>query len=254
MNFYLIKSFNFYLIISLSVSFFFYYVTYADTLAFNVLHTCKDFMPNFTADYSPFSVRVRPGKRRETLMGTSKLPPPNPSVSGHVSTSSTSSSASELESDPEEEDANTDTNMTNYMCINGNDETEESFSYQSSPVRTFETVLTTCEKSRYGTLFTTPKKRDLALYEKYVNIGVHSGEIKNKPDHPSVMIPVKFISTFSSSTYSDSSFSIDPPKVSKQSLQIYQDYVARGIHGASTPNRKSFKLYKNYLVGHERVK
>ena len=48
-------------------------------------------MPNFTTDFSPFAVRIRPGRRREETSskgGTMK----NPSLTGQSSTSSTTSS------------------------------------------------------------------------------------------------------------------------------------------------------------------
>ncbi|KAJ8866836.1 hypothetical protein PR048_032697 [Dryococelus australis] len=57
-----------------------------------ISHSVRDFMPHFTTNYSPFSVRVRPGRRREetsTKGGSMK----NPSMTGQSSTSSTTSSA-----------------------------------------------------------------------------------------------------------------------------------------------------------------
>lgn len=51
-------------------------------------------MPSFTSDYSPFSVRVRPGKKRESIGEQ----PPNPSVTGISSTASASSGTSETDS------------------------------------------------------------------------------------------------------------------------------------------------------------
>jgi len=48
-------------------------------------------MPNFTTDFSPFTVRIRPGKRREELSSKKALALRNPSLTGHCSTSSTTS-------------------------------------------------------------------------------------------------------------------------------------------------------------------
>jgi hypothetical protein len=52
----------------------------------------RDFMPHFTTNFSPFTVRIRPGRRREETSskgGTMK----NPSLTGQSSTSSATSSA-----------------------------------------------------------------------------------------------------------------------------------------------------------------
>ena len=54
-------------------------------------HYSRDFMPNFTTDFSPFTVRIRPGKRREELSSKKALALRNPSLTGHCSTSSTAS-------------------------------------------------------------------------------------------------------------------------------------------------------------------
>lgn len=56
--------------------------------------SCRDYMPNFTTDESPFTVRLRIGKRQEELALAQSAAPPikNPSMTGQASTSSTASS------------------------------------------------------------------------------------------------------------------------------------------------------------------
>lgn len=49
-------------------------------------------MPHFTTSFSPFAVRIRPGRRREET-GNKNLNMKNPSMTGQSSTSSTTSSA-----------------------------------------------------------------------------------------------------------------------------------------------------------------
>ncbi|KAF8777217.1 Polyphosphoinositide phosphatase like protein [Argiope bruennichi] len=66
----------------------------ADLLSFYMNHSMRDVMPSFTSDYSPFSVRVRPGRKRESIGEK----PPNPSVTGISSTASASSGTSETDS------------------------------------------------------------------------------------------------------------------------------------------------------------
>merc|ERR1719318_961345 len=69
-------------------------------------HSVRDFMPNFTTDFSPFSARVRLGKKREEMSSSkTNLAAKNPSVAGN-STSSTTSA--EEDSDESVNEANTE--------------------------------------------------------------------------------------------------------------------------------------------------
>lgn len=62
-----------------------------DLYAYKMPNSVRDFMPNGTVNCSPFSVRIRPMKKKEesSKMGTMK----NPSVTGQSSVSSTASSS-----------------------------------------------------------------------------------------------------------------------------------------------------------------
>lgn len=53
----------------------------------------RDFMPNCVTDFSPFSMRIRPGKKREQIPGKTR----NPSMTGHSSTNSINSSSRYLD-------------------------------------------------------------------------------------------------------------------------------------------------------------
>lgn len=64
----------------------------SEVYAYKISHSVRDFMPHFTTCYSPFAVRVRPGRRREEA-GSKNLNMKNPSMTGQSSTSSTTSSA-----------------------------------------------------------------------------------------------------------------------------------------------------------------
>lgn len=64
----------------------------ADLYAYKISHSVRDFMPHFTTSFSPFAVRIRPGRRREET-GNKNLNMKNPSMTGQSSTSSTTSSA-----------------------------------------------------------------------------------------------------------------------------------------------------------------
>jgi hypothetical protein len=58
---------------------------FSDMFAYKVSHSVRDFMPNFTSIYSPFVVRVRPGKQQEENTGKKAnkiLSLKNPSIMG----------------------------------------------------------------------------------------------------------------------------------------------------------------------------
>lgn len=63
-----------------------------ELFAYKISNSIRDFMPNFTINYSPFTIRVRPVRRREESSnkgGAMK----NPSLTGQSSVSSTASSS-----------------------------------------------------------------------------------------------------------------------------------------------------------------
>lgn len=64
----------------------------SDVFAYAICNSIRDFMPNFTINYSPFTIRVRPVRRREenSKKGVSMK---NPSLTGQSSVSSTASSS-----------------------------------------------------------------------------------------------------------------------------------------------------------------
>ena len=62
-----------------------------DVFALKVSNSIRDFMPNFTTNYSPFTLRVRPLRRREETSSKGNAMK-NPSVTGQSSTSSAASS------------------------------------------------------------------------------------------------------------------------------------------------------------------
>lgn len=85
-----------------------YEITYITTSFPNqILHTIKDLMPNGSNNYSPFCLRLGPGKLHEKYMNLppSKQPPSNPSIFGLPSTESNASDSSLIESDCESEDS-----------------------------------------------------------------------------------------------------------------------------------------------------
>jgi len=51
--------------------------------------------------------------------------------------------------------------------------------------------------------------------------------------------------------YRDSSYSVQPPQVPEQSLEIYRQYVSRGIHGAGPPTDHDLQIYQQYVSSND---
>ncbi|XP_051155990.1 polyphosphoinositide phosphatase isoform X2 [Leptopilina boulardi] len=198
----------------------------AEVYAYKVSHSVRDFMPNFTTNFSPFAVRVRPGRRREET-GNKNINMKNPSLTGQSSTGSTASSASssiDTSSDDDESHQMLDSSL--------------SISKHSSDMISFECLFPSM-KEVYGTQPENPKRNDIFLYKRYVVIGRNATRpmdhsiIRSKlvqqatfPDH----VPIK----------------TELPKVSDTSVSIYEQYVKRSKVGGSVPRPNDMTLYEKY--------
>ncbi|KAJ4450362.1 hypothetical protein ANN_01783 [Periplaneta americana] len=134
----------------------------SEMFAYKISHSVRDFMPHFTTNFSPFTVRIRPGRRREETSskgGTIK----NPSLTGQSSTSSTTSSASSSpeseDSDEEDNDHNTDSQLT---------PSKDS----SSGNITFESLFPSMRQV-YGMEIQHPKKSDILMYKRLLHTYIY---------------------------------------------------------------------------------
>ncbi|GIZ01749.1 polyphosphoinositide phosphatase [Caerostris extrusa] len=202
-----------------------------DLLSFYMNHSVRDVMPSFTSDYSPFSVRVRPGRRSESIGEK----PPNPSVTGISSTASASSETSDTDSaDSSSED--------NFVFL---DSEESSYSLSSSYGVTFENMFSKMGQV-YGIELKSPPEKDMKKYKKFVNIGKYAGMyefITSDSRSLSVSFKLNQKSTFSN----DSTRCTAIPTVRKKSFDIYSAYVIKGSEGALMPPAKSIHLYEEFV-------
>lgn len=199
-----------------------------NTFAFKISHSVRDFMPNFTTNFSPFAVRVRPGRRREE-MGAKGSSMKNPSLSGQSSSSSTTSSASSTSDteESEEEEHRSDSQPT---------PSKDS----SSDYITFETLFPPMRQV-YGMEIENPKKADIAMYKRFALLGSHANSIESPQ-------PSKSVRLIQQSAFSlDSSVNVTPPRVSRQSIEIYKQYVNRGKFGATDPSPTDLMKYQNFV-------
>ncbi|XP_020292603.1 polyphosphoinositide phosphatase isoform X2 [Pseudomyrmex gracilis] len=197
----------------------------SEVYAYKISHSVRDFMPHFTTCYSPFAVRVRPGRRREEA-GTKSLNMKNPSMTGQSSTSSTTSSASSSEDSSSDEDESHQ-QMDDSQLITSKD---------SSELMPFESLFPSM-KEVYGTQPEYPKRNDIILYKRYVLIGRNA---TYPTDHTKLRSKLMQQASFPETT---TAF-ITLPSVKNESISIYEQYVKRATTGGSAPN--DMDIYKTY--------
>ncbi|XP_015918441.2 polyphosphoinositide phosphatase [Parasteatoda tepidariorum] len=205
-----------------------------DLLAYTMNHSMRDMMPSFSSDFSPFAVRVRPGRKRESVGET----PPNPSVTGISSTASASSSTSGTDTgdDSDSED--------NFVHLDSED---SSYSLSSSRGATFENMFTTM-KQVYGTELKNPSEKSMKLYKRYAGIGKCAGLCEQQITSDSRSLSISFKLNQKSSFSNDSTRCTALPTVTKESIDIYSTYVNKGINGAPEPSKNSFDIYYSYYL------
>ncbi|KAG5869516.1 hypothetical protein JTB14_035113, partial [Gonioctena quinquepunctata] len=200
--------------------------------ALKVSNSIRDFMPSFTTNYSPFTLRVRPVRRREenSNRGVASAMK-NPSVTGQSSTSTASSTSSSSDNETSVEDE--DSSYTNEsQMTSSKDSTPEPFTFKSL----FPTM-----KEVYGTELRKPSPEDILIYKKYVLVGKKaSGSAKNIFNP--VSRPMKTLGEFSG----DSCFEVKPPKVSQASVAVYEKYINIGKNGGFSPKTSDVEIYRKY--------
>ncbi|XP_023722312.1 polyphosphoinositide phosphatase isoform X3 [Cryptotermes secundus] len=210
----------------------------SEMFAYKISHSVRDFMPHFTTNFSPFTVRIRPGRRREETSskgGTMK----NPSLTGQSSTSSTTSSASRLSVDYSSSSESEDTDEEDNGHITDSQLTPSKDS--SSRNITFEALFPSMRQV-YGMEIEHPKKSDILMYKRYVLIGRSAMKNDKGSGIPNTVKLIQW-SAFSL----DTSFQMMPPKVNRTSQEIYHQYVERGRLGASEPNPTDMLKYQRYV-------
>ncbi|XP_043259095.1 polyphosphoinositide phosphatase isoform X2 [Colletes gigas] len=205
----------------------------SEIYAYKISHSVRDFMPNCTTSFSPFAVRVRPGKRREGS-GNKNLSMKNPSMTGQSSTSSTTSSASSSE------DVSTDDDESHQHT----NESQLITSKESLEFTSFESLFPSM-KEVYGTQPEYPKRNDVVLYKKFVLIGRNAtyldytkfrSKLIQQTSFPETTIPM-----------------VTLPVVTEHSINIYEQYVKRANIGGSVPNQDNINLYEHYTKQHQQL-
>lgn len=197
----------------------------SEVYAYQVSHSVRDFMPHFTTNFSPFTVRVRPGRRREET-GSKNTNMKNPSLTGQSSTSSTASSASSsiTSSDNEESQYMLSSQMTS--MINGTE------------MISFETLFPPM-RDIYGIQPECPKRDGILLYKKFVFIGRNATV---RLDQSKMRQKLFNQATFSA----DNDKACVPLEITNNNISIYEQYVKKGKLGGAMPNPSDMNLYEKY--------
>ncbi|XP_056641119.1 polyphosphoinositide phosphatase isoform X2 [Diorhabda sublineata] len=202
----------------------------SDVFALKISNSIRDFMPTSTINFSPFTIRVRPVRRREHNSSKPNAMK-NPSVTGQssvCSTASSTSSSSDEGSADEEESSNTNDSL----AVPSKDTIPEPITFKSL----FPTM-----KQVYGTELKKPNFQDVLTYKKYVLIGKKAiGTAKNV--FQSISTNQKMLDEFST----DSVYRVTPPEVSATSIDIYKRYVQVGQNGGFSPKTSDIQIYEMY--------
>ncbi|XP_060821721.1 polyphosphoinositide phosphatase isoform X1 [Bombus pascuorum] len=200
----------------------------SEVYAYKISHSVRDFMPHFTTSFSPFAVRIRPGRRREET-GNKNLNMKNPSMTGQSSTSSTTSSASSSD----------DSSSDEYENHQHTNDSQFIMSKESSEFTSFE-LLFPSMKEVYGTQPQYPKRNDVILYKRFALIGRNA---TYSSDYTKLRLKLAQQVSFPEVTTTV----VQVPVIKKSSISIYEQYVKRAEVGGSVPSTNDINLYENYV-------
>lgn len=171
----------------------------SSAFSLQILNTIRDFMPSGASHYSPFCLRLGPGKLKEMYLrlAPNKRLPPNPSVYGLPSTSSSTSDLSLIDSS-DNDDSDLDDLSTHPTAMN----TSSFISNNNTPVSgrkkkenyslmryLSEDILPHHEAgeieptiNNYGDMLSVISERDMETYKKYVNFARSTDHTVKLPD------------------------------------------------------------------------
>ncbi|XP_070567874.1 polyphosphoinositide phosphatase-like isoform X2 [Ptychodera flava] len=212
---------------------------FADLFCSSMSHSIRDFMPKFAVNYSPFTVRVQPGRRKESSKTVQKLTAERKNYAGSPSPTTESSSSSDDSSSDDEYKAMF---LTSPMSpIQGGDN-----------IISLKDIFPTM-KQTYGVELEKTSRHDVQIYQKFVALQLNATqkciEASLAPELPRIRKSMKrttkliHMSAFSL----DSSYDVTPPTVSRKSKAIYESYVSKGQKVPKSCEPKDYKKYQEYI-------
>jgi len=205
-------------------------------------HSVRDFMPNFTTDFSPFSARVRLGKKREEMSSSkTNLATKNPSVAGN-STSSTTST--------EEDSDESNENMTDDEDDGVTSMTEESTcAVQTGPtgIISFESLFPSSTIAKVN----VPSSLDMQLYRSMSSLSKLSGPPMIAKRVSSTALPHPLARSIDRSApcpipvHDYSQVLLKP--LTENTKKVIDKHVKVGLEGVTTVSDESLAMYKKYV-------
>jgi len=215
-----------------------------DLFAFSEInHSVRDYMPNFTTDFSPFSVRVRLGKKREEMSSSkTNLATKNPSVAGN----STSSTTSTEEDSDESNENNTDDDDDGVTSV-----TDESVStIQAGPTGmvSFESLFPTSTMAKVN----SPSSSDMQLYRSMSSLSKLSGPPMVARRISSTAIPHPLARNIDRTTVCpipvhDYNKQLLKP-VTEATKDVIENHVKVGREGAGQISQHSLEIYTRFVA------
>ncbi|XP_077866108.1 polyphosphoinositide phosphatase-like [Saccoglossus kowalevskii] len=217
---------------------------YSDLFYYSMSHSIRDFMPKFVVNYSPFAVRVQPGRRKESRKGNQKASAERKNAAG--SPSATSSDSNSSSSD------------------DGSSSDEDGLSFSASPMSpsprggdrslTLNDYFPTMAQS-YGVEISKYKRHDIQAYQRFVSVEMNAKhsvitEVLLSPDLAPIKKCMKRTTRLvPTSVFSlDSSNYVDPPTVDRASKRLYESYVSKGKQVPATCEGDDYDIYRKYVI------
>jgi hypothetical protein len=211
-----------------------------DLFAFaEINHSVRDYMPNCTTDFSPFSVRVRLGKKREEMSSAkANLTLKNPNLAGKSTSSNTST-------DDESDQSGSDSSDSESESEQDSLEGDNTAGYIS-----FESVFPSFE-SVYGKELVAPNKEDMQLYRRSAALSRDSGPLPGHRKASATSVPHPLARPILRPRacpipVHDYSQCLLPP-IPEASRKIYENYIKVGQQGPNNPSEKTLEIYRNYV-------
>lgn len=216
------------------------WTSFEENIAFNISLMARCFTPKFRTNFSPFE----PATRRTEDRGILK----NPSLTGQSSTGSTNSSSSSDDESSSEDDSLLESSTTQNIS-GGTDELEASLK-----CLTFDKMFPAMMNEQFDMGVKPPSNADMDKFKQYAKMRsiLMSNTAKGtyNPKKSLLNRHKRVINLESLDNYGNDSYkSVEPPKVAKACIEIYDKYIElpRNVH-LGCPSVDDLDTIQQYLA------
>lgn len=235
-------------------------VNLQNELAFQMLHTAKDFMPTSSTDFSPFKYRGKNNKRKEPPVPPTSISYKIPlltetfsilAMSSHSSPSPSEADSDEFFGEPEHLDIRCDIRSNSVMIES---DSLASLNAEQEP-KTFYSILPKSEQIYGSSIDPKVSSVDLDLYKSYIEFGQTAGEftkplVVGSPQQPkSLTSIIETNDSFFEVKNSSSDLSFIFQEMDIFTRKNYEDHIAKKEQPHKVkPNQDDLNLYKTYVT------